>query len=316
MVKMLDFYLYRVSEMLGLFLDAALLAAFNFVTAIESTVDSIGASISELFTAAPVTVSHPSPPPPPPSVVRIVYLYGKWVPPYVRILHADPNFTVFAFDIRINKCDFYSSNLCFRCRNTVPGCKNCQRKPRNSRSWEEVTRLYENAEQDAKLEIDNMMNNVQKFRDACKMFKKAVLENLSYLHFLRIVQNSTLKDYSHSSPFNFSDFDGFFRKCMNVYPVSQQLKDTGMQCQIYSNEALIRFVQFPNSRERIYPEFENVSTRNELLALSMSMRILSLLVSTNYMSQSRRNRLVLEGHIAKRIIGSKFASLFIQTNSN
>ncbi len=309
--------------MFRLFLDAALLVVINSVNAIVSTVVSIGASISEFFIASPVTVSHPPsapppspPPPPPPSVVEIVYLYGKWVPPYLEILHADPDFTVFEFDIRINEHDFYASNWCFRCRHTVPGCKNCQRKPKNYRSWEEVTRLYETAEQDAKLEIDNMMNNVQKFRDACKMFKKAALENLSYLHFLRMVQNSQkMKDhrYLHLRSFNFSDFDGFFRKCMNVYPVSQQLKDTGMQCQIYSDEALIRFVQFPNSRarERIYPEFENVSTRNELLALSMSMRILSLLVSTNYMSQSRRNREMLGSLIARKVISMKCASILI-----
>ena len=290
------------------------------VDAVVYTVNSIGASISEFFTA-PVTDSHPPPhpppppPPPPPSVIKIVYLYGKWNPPYDQILHTNPDFTVFEFDIRINHSNFYYStppHWCFRCRNTVPGCNNCQRqgRPRISRSWEEVARLYENAKQDAKLEIATMMNNIQRFRDACKMSRKAVLQNLSYLHFLRMVRKREKEDPRDLlfPSFKFSDFDGFFKKCINVYPVSQQLKDTGMQCQINSC-FLTLYVQFPNSWERIYtnsreiiyPEFENVSTRNELLALSMSMRTRYLLVSTDYMHQSRRNKLLMRTLIANRI---------------
>jgi hypothetical protein len=279
---------------------------------VANSVDAL-VSISELFIAAPVTVFHPPPPPPPPppSVVKIVYLYGEWVPPYEQILCADPNFTEFQFEIVIHKYDFYQSTRgCFRCRNTEPGCKKCQRKWRDAPSEEQLDVLVKNAKQDAKLKIDNMLNDVQKFRDACKMFGKTVFEGLSYLHFLRMVQNSTLQDrrYLPLPSFNFSDFDGFFRKTAIFYPVSQQLKDTGMKCKI-SDKDLMGFVQFLNSRERIYPEFGNVSTRNELLALSMSMRILSRLVSSNENTHSRRDQLLsrtlIANQISSRIIARK-----------
>lgn len=275
--------------MLGLFLNAALLAVTKSVDALVSTVDSIGTSISELFIASPVAVVHPHLPSP--SVVKIIYLYGNWVPPYEQILSADPNLTVFAFEIQIPQLKW-----CFRCRDTEPGCRSCQKK---RREFKGTNLSLHTAKLCAKVEIDNMMKNVKNFRDACKMFEETVFENLSYLHFLRMVQNST---------FNFSDFDGFFRKYMNVYPVSQQLKDTGMQCEIYSDEDLMRFVQFPNSGKRIYPEFGNVSKRNEILALSMSMRILPLLVSTNHMVQSRKKLMFSRLLIAKRIIGRKLVS--------
>jgi hypothetical protein len=178
-------------------------------------------------------------------------------------------------------------------------------------SYDEITKLVENAKLNANVKIDNMFKSVQDFRDACKIFGKRVFEGLSYLHFLRMAQNSILKDHMYLPlpSFNFFDFDEFFKKTAIFYPVSQHLKDFGMKCKI-SDEDLMGFVQFPNSGERIYPKFESVSTRNKLLALSMSMRILSRFVSTKYMFQSPKNRLVLEGHIAKRIIGGKFASLF------
>ena len=285
------------------FLDAARLVVAN-------SVKSVGAYMSDLFITASVTVSHHRSHPPT-SVVEIVYHYGKWVPPYKQIILADPELTVFVFKIIIHKHEFYSSMWCSRCRNTQPTCRDCQRKRRNAPSLEEIEILFKNSTQVAKLEIDKMMHNVQNFRDACKMFKDAtLLKNLSYLHFLRMVQSLTLKDNSHSSSFNFSDFDGFFRKCMVFYPVLEQLRNTGIKCKIYSDQELMIFVQFPNFWKRIYPKFENVSTRNEILALSMSMKILYRLVSTEYLFQSRKNRLVLEGRIAKRIIGGKFASLF------
>jgi hypothetical protein len=269
---------------------------------VANSVDAL-VSISELLIAAPVTVFHPPPPPPPPpSVVKIVYLYRKWVPPYEQILRADPNVTKFEFEIVIDKSDFYPSTWCFRCRDTEPGCKKCQRKWRNAPSWEQLDVLVEKAKQNAKLEIDNMLNNVQKFRDACKMFGKTVFEDLSYLHFLRMIQNSTLKDHRYLplSSFHFSDFDGFFRRTAIFYQVSQQLKDTGMKCEI-SEKDLIGFVEFQNSREMIYPKFGNVSTRNEVLALSMSMRLLYCLVSSNDKTQSRRNQLLSRTLISKRI---------------
>lgn len=295
-------------ELLQKFLDGTRQVVANSVDDLVSTVNSISNSMSKLFIAARVTVFYP---PPPPSVVKIVYLYGEWDPPYEQILRADPNFTKFEFHIRINKNDFYHpSTWCFRCRNTRPGCKKCQRERRNARSWKQLDGLFENAKKDAKLEIDNMMNNVQKFRDACKMFGKTVFEGLSYLHFLRMVQNSTLQDHRYLPlpSFNFSDFDGFFRKPAIFYPVSQQLKDTGMKCKI-SDKDLMGFVQFLNSRERIYPEFGNVSTRNELLALSMSMRLLYRLVSSNENTQSRRDQLLsrtlIANRISRQIIGRK-----------
>ena len=269
--------------MLGLFLNAALLAVTNSVDDLVSTVDSIGTCISELFIAAPVAVVHP--PPYSLSVVEIVY-DGNWVPPYEQILDADPNVTVFAFEIQIPP-----SEWCFRCRDTEPGCKSCQKK---RREFNGTNLSFTTLELYAKVEIDTMMKNVKNFRDACKMFGETLFEKLSYLYFLRMVRNST---------FNFSDFDGFYRKCMNVYPVSQQLKDTGMQCEIYSEEDLMRYVQFPNSGKRIYPEFGNVSKRNEILALSMSMRILLLLVSTTCMVQSHKKLMFSRLLIAKRIIG-------------
>jgi hypothetical protein len=329
--------------MFELFLDAALLAVINSVNAIVSTVDSISASISELFIASPVTVSHPSSPHPPealepekepekmisrpsskflnesvaasvavaPTRSYFVYDPKNWVPPYEQILRGNLTKSNCQFDIQISRQDFYPpKRYCGDCRNTQPGCKNCQIRRRMQPSYNEITRLVENAKLNANVNIDNMFNSVKDFRDACKIFGKTVFEGLSYLHFLRMALNSTLKDHRYLPlpSFNFSDFDGFFRKTAIFYPVSQHLKDTGMQCQI-SDEDLIGFVQFPNSRERIYPEFENVSTRNEILALSMSMRILYRLVSTNDKTQSRRNqllsRMLIANRISSRIIARK-----------
>jgi len=264
---------------------------------VEKSVDALVFtvnSISNLFIADPVTVSHH---PHPPSVVTFFYVYRQWDPPYKQILCCDPKVTKIEFEIQIDKSDFYQSSRCFRCRNTEPGCNKCQRKRRNAPSGEQLDVMVEKAKQNAKLEIDNMLNNVQNFRDACKMFGKTVFEGLSYLHFLRMIQSSTLKDHRYLP---LSDFDDFFRKTANSYPVPQQLKNIGMKCNI-SDEDLMQFVKFPNSRERNYPEFENVSTRNELLALSMSMRLLYRLVSSNEKTHSHKYQLLWRTHIANRI---------------
>lgn len=284
----------------------------------------ITSEILELFIAAPETVSHPSPPEAlepekmmsspsskllndpvavAPTLSLFVYDPKNWVPPYEQILRGNLTKANCKFNIQIFRKDFYlPERYCGVCRNTQPGCKNCQIRRRMQPSYDEITRLVENAKLNANVKIDNMFNSVQDFRDACKIFGKTVFEGLSYLHFLRMTQNSALKDHRYLPlpSFNFSDFDGFFRRTAIFYPVSQHLKDFGMKCKI-SDEDLIGFVQFPNSGKRIYPEFENVSTRNELLALSMSMRILSRLVSTEYMFQSHRNQLLSRTLIANRI---------------
>jgi hypothetical protein len=329
--------------MFELFLDAALLAVINSVNALVSTVDSISASISELFISSPVTVSHPPSPHPPealepekepekmmsrtspkflnesvaaPVAVAptrshfvdepkkyFVYDPKNWVPPYEQILRGNLTKSNCMFNIKISRQDFYPpKRYCVACRNTQPGCKNCQIRRRMEPSYDEITRLVENAKLNANVKIDNMFNSVKDFRDECKIFSKTVFDGLSYLHFVRMVQNSTLKDHRYLPLpfFNFSDFDGFFRKTAIFYPVSLYMKDFGMKFKI-SDEDLILFVQFPNSQERIYPEFENVSTRNELLALSMSMRILYCLVSSNDKKQSWRNQFLSRTLISKRI---------------
>jgi hypothetical protein len=154
------------------------------------------------------------------------------------------------------------------------------------------------------MNIDNMFISVQNFRDACKMFGKTVFEGLSYLNFLRMIQNSTLKDHRYLP---LSDFDGFFRRTANSYPVSKQLKNTGMKCDI-SDKDLMQFVKFPNSRERIYPGFKNVSTRNKLLALSMFMRLLYRLVSSNEKTHSHKDQLLsrtLVNRVSSQIVRRK-----------
>jgi hypothetical protein len=323
--------------MFKLFLDAALLAVINSVNAIVSTVDSISA----LFIASPVTVSHPPHPPealepekePEKMMSRtspkflnesvaapvavaptrshfvyepknyFVYDPKNWVPPYKQILRGNLTKSNCMFDIQISRQDFYlPKRYCDSCRNTQPGCKNCQIRRRMEPSYDQITRLVENAKLNANVKIDNMFNSVKDFRDASKIFGKTVFDGLSYLHFLRMVQNSTFLDHMYLPfpSFNFSDFDGFFKKTAIFYPVSQHMKDFGMKFKI-SDEDLIGFVQFPNSEERIYPEFENISTRNELLALSMSMRLLYRLVSPEYIFQSRKKQLLMRTLIANRI---------------
>ncbi len=336
MVKNINIIIFEWSEMLGL-LNLALLAVTNSVNAIVFTVNSIGSSISELFVASPVTVSHPFSPHPPEALEpekepekmmsrqsskflnesvaapvavattrsHFVYDPKNWVPPYEDILVNDLTRQNCTFDIQISRNDFCPrvSYYC-SCRNTEPGCKNCQRNRRNAPSFNDITKLVENAVLRANMNIDNMFISVQNFRDACKMFGKTVFEGLSYLNFLRMIQNSTLKDHMYLP---LSDFDDFFRKTAIFYPVSKQLKNTGMKCDI-SDKDLMQFVKFPNSRERIYPGFKNVSTRNKLLALSMFMRLLYRLVSSNEKTHSHKDQLLsrtLVNRVSSQIVRRK-----------
>jgi hypothetical protein len=241
--------------------------------------------------------------------VVIVYRYQEWFPPYQDILLANPRETDFVFDIQMSRSDFITPKIwCSACRNTKPGCRNCQRARYHEPTFRQIDALLEVKKLNAQLQYDTMMENVQKFRDASDMFAKTVFENLSYLHFLRMLQNLTLQVTLHSFHLNFSHFDDFFRRTAIFYPVSQHLKDAGMLCQL-SDKNLMRFVQFPNSGERIYPEFGDVSNRNTFLALSISMKILHRLVSSNHDSQSYKDRLLLKSHISNqisyRIIGMK-----------
>lgn len=269
----------------------------------EKMMDSPPSILAEPV-SEPVTVA------PPPSVVKIaapiavaphqkrkiviVYRYRKWNPPYKHILYENPEKTEFEFDIQIYRMDVTpQKSNCGRCRNTRPGCGDCQRDRRIAESSFEIHRLLMNAKRDAELEIENMMKNVKNFRYACNMFKKDMFKTLSFLYFLRIMPNSTRQ-------VTFSHFDDFCGEMANFYPVSQHLKDAGMQCQIFDKE-LMTYVKFPNSAERNYPEFGDVSTRNAFFALTMAMKMLNQLVSSNHESQSCKNRLVLKLHISNRI---------------
>jgi hypothetical protein len=243
--------------------------------------------------AVPIAVA-PHPPPPQKRKIVIVYHYRKWNPPYKHILYENLENTEFEFDIQIYRMDVTpQKSNCGICRNTRPGCGDCQRDRRIAESSFAIDRLLMKAKMDAELEIENMMKNVKNFRYACNMFKKDMFKTLSFLYFLRIMPDSTRQ-------VTFSHFDDFWGEMANFYPVSQHLKDAGMQCQIFDKD-LMTYVKFPNSAERNYPEFGDVSTRNAFFALTMAMKMLNQLVSSNHESQCCKDRLVLKLHISNRI---------------
>jgi hypothetical protein len=254
-------------------------------------------------------VERKDPIPVKPKQETFLYSNKNWVPPFQEILQQNLCRHECNFSMQISLPQDTMSFGC-KCRNTSPGCKRCQRR------LEYTVRLYEDATLKANEEIDKMFNCIQGFRDECKIFKKKVFEGLSYVHFLRMVQNSMLQYHRifHHSSFNFSDFDGFFRKDAIFFPVSQKLKEAGKRCRI-SEKDLKRFVEFPNSGKRVSPEFGHLSARNEILKMLISMKIIHLF-SKKTMHQNCKNRFVLERHIANRVFESKITFLFIQLNSN
>jgi hypothetical protein len=194
---------------------------------------------------------------------------------------------------------FLSTGLC-RCpaRRTNPPCKQCQ-SGKSFRTKHEAENIVGNIKNRANADLPRMLDDIKRLFLAFGSFA-----NFLSSSFLAIrLQSRCVEGQKKSLALSF-DLKSIFRRLMKSCE-RNSLSEAWVRCELGSDiTEILRYAKIPISSGSIFTDFADISMRNQLLALSMSMGMLFRMVPLWHLNESHRNQTLLIQCIAKNISGA------------
>lgn len=191
-----------------------------------------------------------------------------------------------------------------RCRCTgrsVPRCRSCKNGNSVRTEWE-IDSLIRETTQRVERYFQRNLDDIKTFYSACKDFTKFFSSSI-LLIFLRYFPGETKM---HTLSF---DLESTLKKYMIMYKENSILK-FGRRCCLRddgSESGIYQHVRMPTFSGNIFfPDFPDISIRGELLALSMSLRIIYRFFSLCHLSEQSKKKTYLMRKFEQIIFGMFF----------
>lgn len=198
------------------------------------------------------------------------------------------------YDLEANH--FIPTGLC-RCpaRRTVPPCKQCQHG-RSFRSKSEAENIIREIRRINEANLPSMLVNINNLFLAFGSFANF----LSSSFFAIRLQSRCCEGQRKSLTLCF-DFKSIFRRIMRDCE-RNSLSLAWKRCDLGSDiSEIFRYVRMPISSGSIFPDFADISIRNQLLTLSLSMSMFFRMLPLVHLNHSVRNQMCYMQCFAKYI---------------
>lgn len=194
------------------------------------------------------------------------------------------------FDLRVE--DYLSTGEC-KCpwSRTNPPCKPCQRG-RSFRTRPEAEAIIRCIKERSTQAFQTMLDNIKQLFLNCRRFAFFFQSSIVVIN----LQNRYFQGQKISLSF---DLGRIFERIMTSYERNSLLQ-AGQRCEL-SQSGIYQHVRMPISSRSIFPDFADISIRNELLALSMSMKMLCRLVPLHRLHENVRIQMQFMRYIAQHI---------------
>jgi hypothetical protein len=218
----------------------------------------------------------------------------------IRCMQGDyPENCVFEIVFELDPKHFRSTGLC-RCpaRRTVPACKQCQ-FGRSWRSMFEAEDIVRNIKSRANSDLPRMLDDIKRLFRAFGSFA-----NFLSSSFLAIrLQSRCVGGQKKSLALSF-DLKSIFRRLVRACE-GNSLSEAWVKCDLGSDISdIFKYAKMPISSGSIFTDLANISIRNQLFALSMSMRMVFRMVPLRHLNKNHRNQTLIINCIAKYISGA------------
>ena len=223
----------------------------------------------------------------------------EYCPTYPAIIKSllgiDPHDCMFELVFEFDRERFRWSGRC-RCnqqRNTRPRCKPCQNGA-SYRTDYEINLCIEDIKKKVQRRFDAMLEDVKDFFSTCKDF--SIFLSPSSMVLLNLQGEIGPRKTKVLS----SDLETNLENFMRKYQGNQLSRAGGKIC-LGDISQIIQHVRMPTSSGSICPNFADISIRGELLALSMSMKMLCRFASLCHLYYNRDRQMRLIRQIANYI---------------
>ena len=210
------------------------------------------------------------------------------------LIGRNPNDCMFKLVFEFDRERFRWTGLC-RCtgRNTRPSCKPCQNGA-SRRTDVEIKLFVEDIKKNVQRRFDAMLKDVKVFFSTCKDF--SIFLSPSSMVLLNLKGEIGPRKTKVLS----SDLETNLENFMRKYQGNQLSRAGGKIC-LGDISQIIQHVRMPTSSGSICPNFADISIRGELLALSMSMKMLCRFASLCHLYDNRDRQMRLIRQIANYI---------------
>jgi hypothetical protein len=206
----------------------------------------------------------------------------------------------------INRSDLKWTGLCKCTGRSMPKCRPCQ-YGRSYRTESEIDSIIRDVEQRVKNNFQEKLDDIKKFFLACKDFTKFLSSSILLIN----LQNRYLQGRKKSNTLSF-DLESTFEKYMRKYQ-GNSLSQSGKKCGLGDDISVIyRHVRMPISSGNIFPDFADISIRDKLLALSMSMKMLFRLAPLHHLHNNDKKQMLLMQKIAQYICRMFFSQQMLK----
>jgi hypothetical protein len=194
---------------------------------------------------------------------------------------------------------------CCRCppKRTKPPCRPCQNGHSYRTEWE-IDSLIRETTQRVERNFQRNLDDIKTFYLACKDFTKFFSSSI----LLIFLQNTYLLVRRKINTLSF-DLESTLKKYMIMYKENSILK-FGKRCGLRddaSESGIYRHVRMPTFSGNIFfPDFPNISIRGELLAFSMSLKIIYKFFSLCHLSDKSKKKTHLMRKFEQCIFGMFF----------
>ena len=198
--------------------------------------------------------------------------------------------------IALNRSDLKWTDLCKCTGRSIPKCKPCQ-NGRSTRTESEIDSIIRDVEQRVRKNFQEKLDDIKKFFLACKGFTNFLSSSILLIN----LQNMYFQGRK-SNTLSF-DLESTFEKYVRKYQ-GNSLSQSGKRCGCGLGDdisGIYRHVRMPTSSGSIFPDFAEISIRGELLALSMSMKVLFRLAPLHHLHNNVKKQMHLMREIAQYI---------------
>jgi hypothetical protein len=216
----------------------------------------------------------------------------------------DPEECEFNVEFAFERLDLAWTGCC-RCppRRTKPPCRACQNGHSYRTEWE-IDCVIRETTQRVQRNFANNLDDIKTFCLACKDFTKFFSSSI----LLIFLQKRYFPGEKKMHTLSF-DLESTLKKYMIMYERNSILK-FGKRCWLRddaSESGIYRHVRMPTFSGNIFfPDFPDISIRGELLALSMSLRIIYRFFSLCHLSEQSKKKTYLMRKFEQCIFGMFF----------
>jgi hypothetical protein len=232
----------------------------------------------------------------------ITYSYPSHWDIFASLQGRDPAKCEFKMEFAFDRRDLRWTGRCRCTGRSVPRCRPCKNGHSVRSDWE-VDDLIKETTRRVERNLERNLDDIKTFYLACNDFTKFFSSSI----LLIFLQNTYLLVRRKINTLSF-DLESTLKKYMRKYEGNLILK-FGKRCELRddgSEYGIYQYVRMPTSSGNIFPDFADISIRGELLAFSMSLKIIYRFFSVCHLSEQSKKKTHLMRKFEQCIFGMFF----------